>query len=211
MTVDAANEIDAMRALGYVHAQERFFEMDLMRRSAAGELAELFGPIAVDTDRQHRVHRMRARATQDLPAIAGDKLGCCRPIGRRQRRTARHSRSAPGLTCCCASEPRRWQPADTPLVGYAMYFDLQDASNKRALALWRLQQALPPPLYALLSHDGTPWDAPLIGQPRATRCCPAAAPSTCGRCRCPRCHAHWPMRSFRRVKSAATTSLYPER
>ena len=50
-----------MRALGYVHAQERYFEMDLLRRTAAGELAELFGPVAIDTDKEHRVHRLRAR------------------------------------------------------------------------------------------------------------------------------------------------------
>ena len=61
VTIEAANAVDAARALGYVHAQERWFEMDLMRRSAAGELAALFGPIAVDVDRQHRVHRLRER------------------------------------------------------------------------------------------------------------------------------------------------------
>ncbi|WP_295945770.1 penicillin acylase family protein, partial [uncultured Xanthomonas sp.] len=43
VTIDAADEADAMRALGYVHAQERFFEMDLLRRAAAGELSELVG------------------------------------------------------------------------------------------------------------------------------------------------------------------------
>ncbi|HVQ33920.1 MAG TPA: penicillin acylase family protein, partial [Lysobacter sp.] len=43
VTIEATNETDALRALGYVHAQERFFEMDLMRRTAAGELAGLFG------------------------------------------------------------------------------------------------------------------------------------------------------------------------
>src|SRR5678815_2604856 len=74
VTIDAANEIDAMRALGYVHAQERYFEMDLMRRTAAGELAGLFGAIAVDTDKQHRVHRLRARVTQNLDAVAGGKM-----------------------------------------------------------------------------------------------------------------------------------------
>ncbi|MDN5882822.1 MAG: penicillin acylase family protein, partial [Nitrosospira sp.] len=39
VTLRAQDRQDAVRALGYVHAQERFFEMDLMRRSAAGELA----------------------------------------------------------------------------------------------------------------------------------------------------------------------------
>ena len=175
VTVDAANEIDAMRALGYVHAQERFFEMDLMRRTAAGELAELFGPIAVKTDRQHRLHRMRARATQDLPAIAGDKLGLLQAYTDGVNAGLRALKVRPWPYLLLREEPRPWQPADTPLVGYAMYFDLQDASNKRALALWRMQQALPPPLYALLSHDGTPWDAPLIGQPRTDAVLPGAS------------------------------------
>ena len=68
VTIDAGSETDAMRALGYVHAQERYFDMDLMRRSAAGELAALFGPIAVDTDREHRVH-VDARGRQHRPVV----------------------------------------------------------------------------------------------------------------------------------------------
>ena len=68
VTVDAANERDMARALGYVHAQERYFEMDLMRRAAAGELAELFGPAAVPLDRKMRVHRLRARTHANLDA-----------------------------------------------------------------------------------------------------------------------------------------------
>ena len=54
VTIHAASERDAARALGYVHGQERFFEMDLLRRSAAGELSELFGPIAVEKDKSIR-------------------------------------------------------------------------------------------------------------------------------------------------------------
>ena len=63
VTLRAQNRHDLVWALGYVHAQERFFEMDLMRRSAAGEMAELFGPAALPADRKTREHRMRARAS----------------------------------------------------------------------------------------------------------------------------------------------------
>ena len=63
VTIDAASEADALRALGYVHAQERYFEMDLLRRTAAGELSALFGAIALDTDKAHRIHRMRHSAS----------------------------------------------------------------------------------------------------------------------------------------------------
>lgn len=73
VTIDAANETDAMRALGYVHAQERYFEMDLMRRVAAGELSALFGPIAIEKDKQQRVHRIRARVQADLASMADGK------------------------------------------------------------------------------------------------------------------------------------------
>jgi len=61
-TLRGEGRVDVARALGFVHAQERFFQMDLMRRRAAGELAELLGASAVDIDRYHRVHRMRERA-----------------------------------------------------------------------------------------------------------------------------------------------------
>src|SRR5690606_38958239 len=61
VTIDAQDEADAMRVLGYVHAQERYFEMDLLRRTSAGELSALFGAGALDVDCRHRVHRMRAR------------------------------------------------------------------------------------------------------------------------------------------------------
>src|SRR5688572_21665354 len=52
VTITAASRDDAMRALGYVHAQERYFEMDLMRRMPAGELSALFGRAALDSDRR---------------------------------------------------------------------------------------------------------------------------------------------------------------
>ena len=61
-TIRAANRLDAARALGFLHAQDRFFQMDLLRRQAAGELSEIFGPVAVKLDRRHRVHRFRALA-----------------------------------------------------------------------------------------------------------------------------------------------------
>src|SRR3546814_15612994 len=84
VTIDAASEADAMRALGYVHAQERYFGMDLMRRTAAGELSALFGPAALDFDKRQRVHRMRARAPANLRGPAGPRtaaLGAYAALG----------------------------------------------------------------------------------------------------------------------------------
>ena len=63
VTIAAADMADAVRALGFVHGQERFFEMDLTRRSAAGELSALLGPVTLPMDRDKRRHRLRARMT----------------------------------------------------------------------------------------------------------------------------------------------------
>ncbi|SDY67436.1 penicillin acylase family protein [Pseudomonas sp. NFIX28] len=60
--IRAENETDLYRALGYVHAQDRLFQMEAMRRLARGELAEILGPKLLDTDKLFRSLRIRERA-----------------------------------------------------------------------------------------------------------------------------------------------------
>ncbi|MBV5298664.1 MAG: penicillin acylase family protein [Rhodoferax sp.] len=60
----AANEIDLYRALGYVHAQDRLFQMDMARRLARGELAAVLGPRLVKTDRLFRTLGLGRHADQ---------------------------------------------------------------------------------------------------------------------------------------------------
>lgn len=60
--IAAENQADLYRALGYVHAQDRLFQMELMRRLARGELAEILGAKLVDTDRLFRTLRIREHA-----------------------------------------------------------------------------------------------------------------------------------------------------
>jgi len=62
--IRAQNESDLYRALGYVHAQDRLFQMEMLRRLAKGELAEVLGPKLVDTDRLFRTLRLRDHATE---------------------------------------------------------------------------------------------------------------------------------------------------
>ncbi|MGH8029470.1 MAG: penicillin acylase family protein, partial [Arenimonas sp.] len=175
VTIDAANEADAARALGWVHGQERFFEMDLLRRSAAGELSELFGAIAIERDKALRIHRMRARVDESLAKVAGARMPVLQAYadGVNAGRQALATRPWPYLLL--RAEPEDWRPSDSLLAGYAMFFDLQDESNSRELALWKIRNAVPPALYTLLAADGTQWDAPLIGEPRGNIALPTAA------------------------------------
>ncbi len=174
VTIDAANETDMARALGYVHAQERYFEMDLMRRTSAGELAELFGPVALDLDKQHRVHRMRARVMSDLEAFAGDKLAPLQAYTDGVNAGLGDLKVRPWPYLMLRQTPRRWELADSALTGYAMYFDLQDSQNARELALWKIKPQVPPALCALLTRDGSEWDAPLFGAARGNAVLPGA-------------------------------------
>jgi penicillin amidase len=60
--IKAASEADMYRALGYVHAQDRLFQMEMVRRLAQGELAEILGPKLVDVDRLFRTLGIRDHA-----------------------------------------------------------------------------------------------------------------------------------------------------
>lgn len=175
VTIDAASEVDAARALGYVHAQERYFEMDLMRRSAAGELAGLFGPRALEMDRERRTHRLRARVEANLDAFAGERLPQLQAYAEGVNAGLAALRTRPWAYLLLRQQPRPWKVEDSALAGYAMYFDLQDANNSRELALWRLGRNLPAPLRALLLRDGSQWDAPLLGEARGEAVLPDAA------------------------------------
>jgi penicillin amidase len=60
---------DLFRAQGYVHAQDRFWEMDFRRHVTAGRLSELFGPDQVDTDEFVRTLGWRRTAKQELELL----------------------------------------------------------------------------------------------------------------------------------------------
>ncbi|MBP5956248.1 penicillin acylase family protein [Pseudomonas anatoliensis] len=67
--IRAENETDLYRALGYVHAQDRLFQMEAMRRLARGELAEVLGPKLLDTDKLFRSLRIRERAASYVASL----------------------------------------------------------------------------------------------------------------------------------------------
>ena len=71
--VRAVLEADAWRALGFIHASDRLFQMELRRRAANGRLAELFGAEAVPMDREARVAGYAASARRDWEQLSDDE------------------------------------------------------------------------------------------------------------------------------------------
>ena len=174
-TVRGETRSDVARATGFVHAQERFFQMDLLRRAAAGELAALFGPAGLDLDRANRLHRFRYRARQ-IAAMATDEdrtLIAAYVDGVNAGLAALAAPPFEYLLLRTAPEP--WRSEDTLLAVYAMYLDLQGSQRAREAARGVLCERLPPELAAFLDPPGTDWDAPLEGEPFASPPLPGPA------------------------------------
>ena len=187
VTIDAANETDAMRALGYVHAQERYFEMDLMRRTAAGELAALFGPIALDLDkRAPRASHARARAANNSPTSPATGCRELRAYTEGVNAGLAALRARPWPYLLLRQQPQPWRIEDSALVGDAMYFDLQDAQARaRTARCGSCASTCRRRCMRCSTHDGTQLGRAAAGR-RARRCAAARrrTRSTCASCRC---------------------------
>jgi penicillin amidase len=165
LTIEAADAVDASRALGYAAAQERFFEMDLMRRAAAGELAELFGAAALPLDRARRLHRFRARAQAVLSGLDGATRARLSAYVQGVNAGLADLALRPWPYLLLREAPVPWRDEDSLLVGDAMFFDLQGRAPARELALARLRRELPAPYAEFLLAAGSEWDAPIAGGP----------------------------------------------
>src|SRR5215475_9881142 len=71
-TIRAQNTHDLYMALGFVHAQDRLFQMDEQRRLAQGRLSEVLGPITLPTDRTLRTLGLYRYAAASIPTLSPD-------------------------------------------------------------------------------------------------------------------------------------------
>lgn len=181
--ISGASRLDLAYATGFVHGQERFFQMDLLRRSAAGELAELFGPRALPLDRTHRLHRFRARAAAALQRMTPAERGFIDRYVAGVNDGLDALGARPFEYLLNGAAPRPWTAADSLLVVWAMYLDLQGNQPSRELARGWLARHLDPAQRAFLLPEGSPWDAPLDAPALAlaTVPIPPTAPAWWGR------------------------------
>ena len=180
-TISAGNRWDAIYVTGYLHGQDRFFQMDLLRRVAAGELSELFGPDALAIDRQHRLHRFRARAQAVIQSLQPPERALL------DRYVAGVNDGLAALTSrpfeygLLATKPRPWSAADSLLVVWAMYFDLQGNLEARELARGWLRDHCSPQQLAFLLPEASRFDAPLdAAEIKVNTPLPADAPAWFG-------------------------------
>ncbi len=162
-TVRGETLADVARALGFLHAQERFFQMDLLRRRAAGELAELFGEDAVAWDSAIRVHRFRTRAARTVAFAQGPEAALLAAYGEGVNAGLAALRRAPWEYPLLGVSPQPWRVEDSILVVYSMFIELHDETGAHESSLGVLYDTLPAPLAQFLDARGGQWDAPITG------------------------------------------------
>ncbi|MEM6328101.1 MAG: penicillin acylase family protein [Bacteroidota bacterium] len=162
--VHASTRPDAAFALGFVHAQERRFQMDLLRRAAAGELAALLGADLVSTDRVLRPHLFRQRAAEVYAGLPSRHREVVDAYAMGVNAGTEALGARPFEYAVLRQAPEPWRPEDAFLAAYAMVLDLQRSDLDDELSAFAMEAVLPPALVRFLAPGGDEWDAPLQGE-----------------------------------------------
>src|SRR5258708_2523798 len=128
--ISARDALDAYFGLGFCHAQDRLWAMDLARRLAAGRLAEVFGKDALDVDRfqrrlglhraaQHEWDTAEASLRDILRAYAAGVNACLDGL--------LAAKKLPAEFVLARFQPEPWEPVDT--LGFARYLAYSQSPN----------------------------------------------------------------------------------
>ncbi len=176
----AHNEEDMFRAQGFMTARDRLFQMDMMRRTAAGRLAELYGDVAgigldntlhlrgqglASIDYMMRVLGLQEAALNGLSWISPKTYRALVVYAEGVNEWMATARKTGQLSIgyqALAAEPEEWKPTDSllilRLIGFQLSFSWRlllafgALSHKLAQSPERLQALLPPHLSLSLSH-----------------------------------------------------------
>ena len=193
-TITAASRVDAARALGFTHAQERFFQMDLLRRNAAGELSALVGAKALTLDKSRRINRFRHRAELALAASSPEEQKLLQAYAEGVNEGLASLSVRPFEYGLLRQAPKAWRPEDSLLVVLSMYLDLQGSQGRDELAMGALKDAVPAEWYAFFTQLGGDWQQAIDGSviepvaipktpwPEALKPADAAAKVACSDC-----------------------------
>lgn len=124
-TVRGQSLADVAWGIGFLHAQDRFFQMDLARRMAAGELSALFGERALERDKAVRVFRLRRVARQVIADATPAQRAWLEAYARGVNAGLDALSVRPWEYLLLRSTPLRWQPEDSILVVHSMWLGLQ--------------------------------------------------------------------------------------
>ena len=162
-TIIATSRADVARGLGFLHAQDRFFQMDLARRRAAGELSELLGSAALKIDTRTRMLRLRARARHTIEVATPEERAVLRAYVDGVNAGLSALAVKPPEYLALRTEPRAWAIEDSALVLASMFLTLQDSEARRESRFAAVYATLPAPLADFITTSSSEWETPLVG------------------------------------------------
>ncbi len=144
VTIRAQSEADAFYALGFAHAQDRLFQMDMMRRLAAGRLSEVVGAATVNVDEIMRILGLYRLAEAGLSKLPNDMRMTMEAYAAGVNAyLATRGGALPPEFALLGYSPEPWRPADTLVWGRLMAMQLSD-NWPQELLRYRLAARLTP-------------------------------------------------------------------
>ena len=138
----AQNLADAAHALGYVHAQDRLWQMEVNRRTAAGRLSEVFGPSGLEADRFLRTLGVRRSAEANVKHLDAQTRGLLEAYAAGVNAFLDIDPVLPVEFWLTGARPEPWTPADSLGWIKMMAWDL-GGNWRNELLRMRLAKILP--------------------------------------------------------------------
>lgn len=160
--IQARGRDDAYLALGYLHARDRLFQLELGRRAHAGELAEIAGERLLQWDIQQRHYGFRRAAKQILPQLPAPQQRVLNAYSDGINQYLGEHHVLPFEFQLLGFSPARWTPEDSLVIATGM-FQVLNTSADREPMLTVMQQTLPADLVAFLTPDTDRYTRTLAG------------------------------------------------
>jgi len=160
-TIEAASLEDLFFAQGYVTAQDRLWQMDVIRRAGSGELSEIFGEETLKFDREQRILGLRASANKSIEMGSTRDRGFLEAYARGVNAfIGQHTQHLPVEFRILGYAPRPWIPEDSVVIANQMVKDLNYHYFFDALAREKILAKLGPELTADLYVNRSWHDRP---------------------------------------------------
>ena len=163
--IRASSLQDAVEAQGYVMAQDRLWQLDLMRRASRGQLSEIVGPLALKSDKQFRTFGFSRAAERDYAAMDKDSRALMEAYARGVNAfIEQHQKSLPLEFTLLKYKPQPWQPTDSLVIAGYMYQTLTD-TWERELDRAKVEERVGADRYKDLFAVDAPMDHFVVGDP----------------------------------------------
>jgi len=165
-TIDAQTLADLFFAQGYITAQDRLWQMDVLRRFAGGEMSEIAGPALIAHDREQRILGLRDAARKAAAALSPRDRSFFDAYARGiDAFIDSHRDRLPVEFRLMGYTPAPWSPEDSLVIGARLIQDLNHGTYKAALTREKILTRLGPELTADLYVNSSWHDRPPSAKP----------------------------------------------